>query len=771
MKRYVFLTVFAVLAGSFAAGSELRGVVYSAAASPAKDAIVWAAPMEIAPRKTIETHTNADGRFVLDLAEGRWFVHARLGSHGGEADNEHGLITIKSDNPAPVAIRLADRGFFRGRLLEAETGKPIPKGNLQLDNGVLITTDEAGRFEIGGMKRRHHEAFAICPGRVRERILFDTSLRSETQLDIRLPRAGKIRGIVLDEKGSAIPYAQVWRATSGSTLSLAGLVESCDEKGRFEWDGAAFDAAARLEASAPGYAEEEYTGIRVSEGEEPPNLVFRLQREDGAEKKKEKPSDKTGKLVKESAKKSVDETQRTISGRVLSPEGKPVSDALVRWGATMYEETKRETRSDKNGEFALEKVPAREGFLTVIAKSYAPAFPSVKGTADKRITVELEDGATAVGTVGDDLGNPLEGVSVIPVIASPDRALCNPLWLSELKVTTDKAGKFELTGLPREGARFDFLRSDLSDLRNQSLTLGGERNSIIMQATGAIRGRVVDEQGKPVQNFRILIQIPRSYDRAKGEKVGGYFAGYEWPGISFTSEDGEFVASGLTVGHLHRVTALAEGHGQVAMDRVKAHPVTHLPPAEELTLRLTSPYRLRVCVVDEVSSKPIGKAMVTLVDGDRELDSGCFNWGYNDSAWVQTVRARTDEAGWAAFTGLPFGEATVLVESNGYARQRSGWRAKEGEMTIALKPQSVVSGVVTGKKGPRAKLYGVTLACSSRDTFNDTIHWHDEGRFKFEQLPPGKYTLRVLEGFKEVYSKQFVLGHAQKFEVEASIGQ
>src|SRR5207245_950625 len=130
------------------------------------------------------------------------------------------------------------RGMFRRRVLEGDTSKPIAAGGLFLDEGLILAPDRSGRFEVGGLSRTHHEAFVVAPGRVRMRVLFDTTARADTELDVPVPRAGKIVGRVTDADGKPIPEAYVGRHTSGSYFSTNGLFVACDAEGRFEYDDA-----------------------------------------------------------------------------------------------------------------------------------------------------------------------------------------------------------------------------------------------------------------------------------------------------------------------------------------------------------------------------------------------------------------------------------------------------------------------------------------------------------------------------------------------------
>ena len=105
-----------------------------------------------------------------------------------------------------------------------------------------------------------------------------------------------------------------------------------------------------------------------------------------------------------------------------------------------------------------------------------------------------------------------------------------------------------------------------------------------MSAAGAIRGRVVDEQGKPVRNFRVLLNGSRG--REPGDKFGGFFAGFCGTGLTYSSDDGSFLIRNLTAGSVVRVTVLAPGHGEASIDRVIAQPINRLTAKKPFTFRL-----------------------------------------------------------------------------------------------------------------------------------------------------------------------------------------
>jgi protocatechuate 3,4-dioxygenase beta subunit len=632
-------------------------------------------------------------------------------------------------DPEPVEIQLRSASRLSGRLLDAQTGRPIAGGRFALDDARVVVADDQGRFEAPGLSMGNHEAYPLCPGHERRRILFDTTLRPDAKLELRIPPAGNVVGRVTDEQGKPIPGACVGFNTSGSIFSGAALWDRCGADGRFAWEGKAFGRMTRLSAGAPGFVQQEREGLVVLDGDPPPEVNFTLKRDPaavGATERKAKPV----------------AGRRDVSGTVVSPDSRPVADALVRWGVDPVW-IAQETKTDGRGHFRLSRVPDEAGQLAVLAPKLAPAFPSVAAGGDLDLKVVLEKGTTVRGRVLEDTGAPIAGVEVIPHIPTPRSNLMAQLALHELTSKTDTDGRFVVEGVPETAATFTFLGEDLSAVRDRPLEPGdGAKNVVTMTAEGAIRGRVVDPLGHPVRNFRVLINIPKG--NRPGEKVGGFFAGFTGTGVRFTSDDGTFIVSGLTAGNLHRVSALADGFGAGELDRVRSHPSNHLPPAEDLTLKLGVPHALRVRVFT-TGGRPVKGVRVTLINGDPGPNARGFAWGYSDASWEDMVHGRARADGWAEFPALAFGQATVIVRSRGFARQRLGWRNGEEELLVDLPPEAAISGDVLDEQGrPLGEVF-LTVRSSTGDQIAASID-PATGRFDISELAAGRYTLSVSQG-------------------------
>jgi hypothetical protein len=302
-------------------------------------------------------------------------------------------------------------------------------------------------------------------------------------------------------------------------------------------------------------------------------------------------------------------------------------------------------------------------------------------------------------------------------------------------------------------------------VRNHNLDLTGGDNTVTMQYGGAVSGRVVDRDGKPIRSFRVLVGFPRA--RQPGDRSGGFLAGYSGIGVRFTSEDGGFVLTGVGAGSVHRITALADGHGMAVADRVTAVPVNRLGAADQVTLRAGPPVTLRVRALT-TDGKPIPNARVTLVDGEPDLDRS-FWWGYHDAGWENMIRSRTAADGWAEFPALSFGEATVLLQAAGYARHRLGWRNGQKELVAKLEPEAILTGEVRDAAGVPVKTFYVRLTASGDQV--TTSSPDEKGRFRLGELPAGTWAITITgaDGLATLHAGNVLLkaGEVKELKVEA----
>lgn len=731
-RKILILAILAAGSSSLvsaSAGERIRGTVVDREGKPAAGAKVWVSKLGFLDTSdTRETVADAEGAFAIAAGPGDWGVFAVRGDEGGQVD--WGAIPRidagHDQDPAPVAIKLRAPSRFRGRLVDAETGEPIAGGRFALDDARRVEVDAQGRFDAPGLEMTNHEAYPLCPGHERRRILFDTTGRPDAELELALPRAGKVVGRVVDGDGRPIPGASVGLRTSGSIFSGSALWEKCGDDGRFVYEGRAPGRSGRLAARAPGFQDLEREDIAATtDAAAADEVVFTLR-----------PDPRAGPGAKEAARS---QRRRTVSGTVAGPEGRPVAGVVVRWGLRIGSDRIPETTTDDRGAFRLEGLPDEANVLSVMAKGLAPAFPQIEPGGDRVVAVELKPGATIRGRVVDDAGSPIEGADVAPSIGNPRPNWGGFVYLDELGAKTDRDGRFTLVGLP-EGAKCDVISGRRSAIRQRPLSATDEaQNEMVLLGEGAIRGRVVDPLGNPVRNFRVQVGIPKG--TKPGDPVGGFFAGYSGTGLAFTRGDGEFIVSGLTAGHLHRLTVIAAGFGAGEADRVEAGSLGRLGPADDLTITLGNGHPLRVRVFREGGLTVPGAGVAVI---QNEGQGGGLFWGISDSnSWEDGVTGRADDRGRADFPALAYGKGTIVVRAPGFSRAWQAWANGEEQFDIFVQPEARLAGTVLDEAGQPIPGTRLMLSWGAGESLYVPIGDQD-GRFRAAELPPGKYRLNVV---------------------------
>jgi protocatechuate 3,4-dioxygenase beta subunit len=241
--------------------------------------------------------------------------------------------------------------------------------------------------------------------------------------------------------------------------------------------------------------------------------------------------------------------------------------------------------------------------------------------------------------------------------------------------------------------------------RRVDLHAGDNKLDVVLQKASAISGRVVDGDGKPVENATVELVSQIHEGRA-----------------TTCDDQGEFTLQVDEPG-AYRLRARSPAHG-VVVTQTNA-------PAEGVVLKLEPLGRLDVHVTaDRV---PLRGAYVSVLGVARVAD---------DSA-----TAVTDEKGVAHLAGLHGGEYTVNVEQQGYQRlePKPVKLAVTGrlEVTIALEKGVEISGTVIDENSRPVANVGVrTMDDEAADagTFlgGDTAFSDDEGHFTLDGLKPGR---------------------------------
>jgi protocatechuate 3,4-dioxygenase beta subunit len=359
----------------------------------------------------------------------------------------------------------------------------------------------------------------------------------------------------------------------------------------------------------------------------------------------------------------VDGPTISVSGAVVTEDGKPVAGASVvlrnSEGGTQYvmglphnRDVLARTYSDEQGRFAFEKIgiPPRmddainkllqgQGGVEVLAWSEGLAVASspvrqLKANDDLHLTLKSESVVT--GTIKDESGKGAEGVrihvyGITPATTNPDMFLNGPgdtnLNRSQVDLGSiaDANGGFQLHNLPRD--RRVFVACERHDLAREFFVLdtgaegqpsqvkleGGGRNVVPLRRSPInltlmpqrfVTLKVLDHEGKPATNGGVEVIISgRNYAGRQGLSADGVT---HVSVLSTGACEFRYFADPLSSQLGTRVTA------EVAAD-AKGQPVE---------IQLPKPRWLEGRVVDADSGKGVTGAYVSYSSGGKLDDNG-----------------------------------------------------------------------------------------------------------------------------------------------------
>ena len=186
--------------------------------------------------------------------------------------------------------------------------------------------------------------------------------------------------------------------------------------------------------------------------------------------------------------------------------------------------------ADEVGHFRVEKVPAGVYRVVVLAEGYVAKVVGYKGVvADGYLgfeDVELAPESAVEGSVVDEGGKPIDGalVRASSVMGVDGRGY---RLAQSAEVRSDERGQFRIGGVPRGFAQMVCFADGYSAPLGDILEIPAKDIVIRMGSTGAIKGKVIDEDGKaPAGQVAVSVEAE---DKAN-----------KWGGGMYAKADGTF---------------------------------------------------------------------------------------------------------------------------------------------------------------------------------------------------------------------------------------
>jgi protocatechuate 3,4-dioxygenase beta subunit len=681
-------------------------------------------------RSTTRWHeVRSDGSFLIEgvPATEAGQVVADAGSRGRAA------VPVTAEAPE-LRVHLAPNAALSGRVVDAHTGRPIAAVRLvakgQGGATFLARSGRDGRYAIPGLPPRSYWLEVDDPRFVRWSREVDVAGGQSGTQDVPLVQGAALVGRVADEEGRPVEGAtvQVFRGDESRPRNFFRRMRARGEHVRTARDGT-FEATRlepgtgqRLDVRHPDYEDRSLGGIDLAPGATTSGVQVVLR------------------------------TGLELRGVVTDEEGRPLRGVEVelQWPLTFRarrgamaitmmrpgERPRDETETD--GRFVFRGLEAGDYTLTAKLSGYGQAvLDPVKLLEDggpEPLKLVLAPGATISGFLRDGTGNGAPGWLVTARRAGESRRAFG-LGALRTEEPSGADGAFLLEGLA-EGETYDLQVMGPAGLgpRRADVTAPADDVEITVTGVGQIRGRVADaESGGPVADFEVLYRPD-----ARGGARFYFGGGRGGPGRPepFHAEDGTFSLDEVPAGRW-TVEVKAEGYQPGTASGVV---VEEGQSAEGVDIALSRGGTISGQVLESRSGSPVLDATVRV-----ELSGG--ELGMPRMMGEAGNEAMTDAEGRYEVMGLAPGTWSVTASHPDWSEATVSVELEDAPATADLRlgRGGAIGGVVLAAGRPVAGAE-VGLAEAGEAGFRGFGGGRgsltgEDGRFRFERLTPGRYTL------------------------------
>jgi hypothetical protein len=424
---------------------------------------------------------------------------------------------------------------------------------------------------------------------------------------------------------------------------------------------------------------------------------------------------------------------------VVAGSEQPCTSGEVRLEAP--ESHYEQAQLDDEGHVEFRGVPPGEYSVTVSCSNYVAADEydklAVEQTSITGIVWEVREGLSIRGVVVDESGQPLAKVPVraAPVVA-PDAARSQATNVGR---QSEVDGSFELGGLlpGRYEVTSTGWRSRPGPLEPTLVELesGADVNDvrIVMPAVGSVRGRVLDESGKPVSGATIT---------ASSMDMQGY-------GESRSNDVGEFTIEHLRPGQARIAASSGEYWWTSAMrkpgttdDDLQGEVVTVVAnETVELTLTVESRDGRITGVVKDEHGGPVSDAFI---DAERMSEKA----GANAASARRGVRwgggtkpVLTDADGRFEIDELPDGRYIVGANRKGGGQAVLEDVALGSHVELIITSTGEFSGTVTLAGGGAPERFTISLEDKAAGIHLGDSYYRTDGVWRIREVPAGSYEI------------------------------
>ena len=720
--------------------------------------------------------SGADGAFEAKGLAPResWVLSASKDGFVGVPSDPFRLAADAA--PPTLTLKLAPGASIAGRVIDAD-GKPQPGWTVyywsmegQNSSGtVTATTEEDGAYVLKGLPKGKGQVQANgTGGYVNQQVEALAVGENRTGVDLKVEKTAEITGTVVDADGNPVPGVGLqamavgggrsggWASTRGDgSFTLNGMAkgktqihvnEATDQgysasvavgdpveaptsgvrltytpKKRTAVTGRVTDAAGKpvplCVVSAGSNQNRMYGGqtpdeavggefVRALEGAPPYVLSVSAPRDARGRPLNLKPKQVTVTDPKEPVVVAL-EAGVELAGRVLAPDGKGVLGVTVRGGTVS-------SSTDEEGRFRVAGLTSDADVdVTVQAPAkYRPVPPQKAKPGDKELVIRLVLGSVIAGRLVGPDGKPITTASVTAQWKDAN-GVSGTLWAS-----AGEGGVFRIEGLPDDSVStltatvwsYDG-SSRMRPARATDVRAGAVDVVMRVEAGCTIEGRVVTPDGSPGQFSYVVAQ------RIEGPQDGSGMA-YSQP---LDRAEGTFSLGGLEAGATYSLTVsgpTASSYGGTDGTRVEA-------PAKNVRLVMTPPAKLAGRVEGMLPGVEYW-VMAWPASGGPEGTGQVSVKAGADGAFSLDVAPGKDY-----FVGAMYGMTDDRYALAGPVRGNSG------DVVLRFQPGLSIEGRVDD-----APAGSYVTAKGERWRANAKVE--TDGHFRLRGLPPGKYSLAVM---------------------------
>lgn len=631
----------------------------------------------------------------------------------------------KGEPQTPRELRLPALVEMTARVVSAADGRPLAGALVWSDPGNVRRTDARGEARLSTPAKGNFGVQAAAVGFLPE--MWTSAGKPRPVLTLSLHPDLALAGVVVDEAGAPIAGAEITSSVGAlpQRLPMAARMRAYQSRGalvrsgpdgRFRWGGLAAGVDVELRVTKTGFAPARVAATPPSSGQPARPLRIVLRR------------------------------GRSAFGRVLGPDQRPVAGAQVSLRTAVAAGPRERFRvaldpesldtfeavTGAEGRFDLGNLPTGRYDLKARGRGWAPlTVPNLEIPEGNRATdlgtLVLARGVALEGSVVDSAGKPVEGAEIRvndtgqPVPFRRLEAGGEPVGLSGLD------GFFRIEDL-RAGNTVDLsvARTGYGPGEAREVQVPAEQPvRIVLQAVGAVSGRVVDPDGEPVADASVRVDFrPRT--------SGGFMAFSGAPQADQTDAEGSFRITDVMPGPVGLVAQAPGWQAGTVAD-------LDLKPGEEK--RGVEIVLSPAAVLEGRVLSPSGRA---LPGAEVHLPpEGMRRSGYH--------RAGTDGDGRYVLDSLPPGQLTVEAThpDHGTARRQVELRVGDNSLDITLEGGSEVSGRVIDETG--APVAGAQVILGTPDVFQVLrATTQSDGSFRLAAVADGSYLARAIkEGFAQ----------------------